>query len=356
VLKSRLLGGFGATIAGLALVSAACGGSAAEPAPPAASLAVEATVAPVRPSKTANAVATPGTPLPETATASPVHAAPSPTPTQSPPAPRAIRYGDLTYTVEDVLVSHETPRSYGSGGLQEIVSGSYVYVKLGVRNELRSVTLSFDSGLFGLRSGGSVTPSQWVRSQPASLSLEPGSTAIYVTGFPLTGSVLPEDAALVIAQAGKAAGVVALAGPVAPSPYPHAATIDGKPVLIPAANGCHVTIQPLSATVDLDAGIDLPGISGQVDGGRRAAAGERFLRIVVHATSDTNPCGGASVPSELFHLRVDGASAAVANYVGQTVKVGSPQNVTLLFRVPAGARDAVLLGGTAATWAVTIND
>jgi hypothetical protein len=315
---------------GILLAGTACGGDDS-PSPPAAT--VEPTPTPevtaAEPTATSTATATATT-------------APAPSPTPVPEPVRAASYGDLTYAITDVVETNETWRTYG-GSQTQLSNDRYLYVHLDVTNRLANVPLTFQSSLFYLETGTTRLEALRLWSQPASALAAPGTTVTYITGFQIPANFDAAGARLVIAESGREPASVVIEGPPEAQRFPMEALVGDEASPVSAGRGCNdLVVDAVRAVVDLDAGLDAPGISGNVDGGRRARTGERLLRFEMIAKGGSSTC---ALLGEYFRLEVDGSALAPANHLATSVSAGESKSFTLVFRIPADAREIALLAG-----------
>jgi hypothetical protein len=268
----------------------------------------------------------------------------------------------MTVTMTHSVVSKIPPRSYLTSGAEAPGAQAYLYVHLRVTNTLMNVPQILRAGMLYLDVDGSSVPSVAVQGQSANLMVQPGTTVVYVAAFPLGGDVDAAKAALVVAEPGRIAARLPLSGALADMRYPIPVEADSGTRQVTSGSPCATTmlVEPLDAVIDLDAGLDLRGIEGDVQDGRRARTGQRFLRIQLRATGDSSKCGGANVKDEVFRLRVDGDYAPAINHISRALRSGESVEFTLLFRVPAGASSLALQagapGGIVAEYAIKVAD
>ncbi len=249
----------------------------------------------------------------------------------------------MLYTVTDVVESNETWRTYGGSGQPEESDKRFLYVYLDVTNKLTKLPLALQSDVFYLDTGDGEVEGLRLWSQAASKVVDPGETVHYITGFQVPDDFELADGQLVIAESGRVPASVVLAGPPDAQAYPIEAELGDEPSPINTGDACDdLTVDPTLAVIDLDAGIDASGINGEIDGGRRAKAGERFLRIDIHATADNHEC---AVRADFFRLQADGKAIEASNRLATSVKPGGTLDFSLVYRVPVGAQDIALLAG-----------
>lgn len=321
----------GLIVGAITLSIAACGGDEDSPSPPAATVVTE-TQAPAT-----------TTPAPEPTPSPTVAPAASPTPEQI--APRAASYADLLFTVTEVVESNETWRSYGGTGTREQSNDQFLYVHMDVSNQLTLVQLGFDSELFRLSSDGSEIEAVRLWSQATNQIVSPGQSVPYITGFQVPDGFDVASAELVLAESGKAPASIVLSGTPEKQPYPIEVEVLDEASPVSAGTGCDdLRVDPHRAAIDLDAGIDGSGISGSVEGGRRAQVDQRFLRIDFRVTAGARDC---AVRAEFFRVQVDGEALEPASRMNTTLTAGTSFEFSLAYRIPVDAEDIVLLAGEA---------
>ena len=304
------------------------------------------------------AVSEPSSTPASAATATP---APEATP-EAPDLPRSVSYGDMTFTITQAVLSHASPRTYDRPGNPELVDQSYLYVHLTIQNDLKNVQQTLYASVFQLDAGGARRQAVSILGQAAASNIQPGTAVDYITGFEVADDLHFGDATLVIVDAGAIPALLPLTGAEPESPYPIDAKIETNSAQATSANPCSTSmlVQPLSAQIDLDAGIDQRGLDGNVDDGRRALEDQRFLRIEMRATGDSGQCGGANVQDKGFRLQIDGTPRGTVNHVNIALSNGEAVDFPLLYRVPADAKGLILLagapGGTVQQYQVTVSD
>lgn len=290
----------------------------------------------------------------QTPAATATRAAPEPTPTEAAPVveqressdvPRSVRFSDMTYTVTDAVVTNATLRSYDSPE-PEPGDAVHLIVHLTVQNELNGRVQHFNLNFFKLDVAGTREDAVQVPGQP-SLTAQAASATDVLIAFEVEEDLDFADATMVIAEPGTEPASLPLTGAVAESGYPFDIEIASGDQQVTSGNPCGTTmvVTTLGAEVDLDARIDGPGTQSAIDGSRRAAEGERFVRVDMRATGDSGQCGGANVQSDLFRLQIDGVPRGPINNVNLIVRPGEAVDYQVLYRVPEDAAELVLLAG-----------
>ena len=330
----------------LAGLVAGCGGGDDEPAEPAATVPSSPAAGDAAPTATAAAVQ-------PTAT----QAAPEATPTEAPPVleqrestdvPRSVRFSDMTYTVTDAVVTKAVLRSY-DGPEPDVSEDTHLVLHLTVRNELNGRVQHFNLNFFKLETGDATLDAVQVPGQPVFTSQAASATDVLIA-FEVAEDFDFAGATLVVAEPGTEPASLPLTGAVPESGYPFSIEVAAGDQQVTSGNPCGTTmvVTPLAAEVDLDARIDGAGSASAIDGSRRAAEGERFVRLDMRATGDSGQCGGANVIDDQFRLQIDDVPRGTVNNVNDIVRPGEAIDFQLLYRVPADAQALVLLAGAPA--------
>jgi hypothetical protein len=268
----------------------------------------------------------------------------------------------MTYTLTEAVVSQATPRTYARPGEPETGDQWHLYLHLTIQNDLANVPQQLSASVFQMEAGGARRQPVSILGQGAATNVEPGTAVDFITGFEVAADFGFEDASLVIVQPGTIAALLPLTGPEPDSRYPLTAEIEEGEAQVTSANPCGTTmvVETLGAEVDVDARIDLRGLEGNIEDGRRALVDERFLRIEMRATGDSGQCGGANVQDRVFRLQIDGTPRGTVNHVNTAVGAGEAFDFALLYRVPEDAEELVLLagapGGLVKEYGVTVED
>ncbi len=248
--------------------------------------------------------------------------------------PRSLQYADIGWTVTEAVISNESLDTYGTSSTQEIGDQYYARVRATGLLEVHSF-LNFKPSYFSLQlADGSVIAPHLPASTPSfdSMSVSRGYAQDVLLAFPVGTSETLTGAVLSIAEPGFEPATVALTGASTPASFPASATVDGTSRTA-TSDTCSnaLEIKVLSAETDLDVVV---GSSFE----RRAALGERFLRVTARATSFTSWCDGVALVEEDFRVIVNGAARAAQNDgVEKLILKNESYEFTLAFIVPAGA-------------------
>jgi hypothetical protein len=257
-------------------------------------------------------------------------------------ASRSVRFADMTYTVTHAVVTNATLRSYG-GPEPEPSEDVHLVLHLTVENELNGRVQHFDLDFFKLESGGDTLDAVQVPGQPVFTAQAAGAVDVLIAfevaeDFDFAGSTL------VVAEPGTEPAPMPLTGTVPASGYPF--EVEAEPGDHAMTSGpCDMTVTPLLAEVDLDARIDGVGSASAIDGSRRAAIGERFLRLDMQVTVVAGSCVVGTVGDAIFRLEIDGVPRGAINNVNFLIDPGETSDFQLLYRVPEDAAELVLLAG-----------
>jgi hypothetical protein len=217
---------------------------------------------------------------------------------------------------------------------------------LQIRNDLTGRPLNVDRNFFSLDSAGSIRPAVAVPGQFIS-SVQPSATADFAVAFETDANLDFAATTLIVAQPGAEPARMPLAGTVPASGYPITIEIETGQNQVTSGNPCGTTmlVAPLGAEVDVDARIDGVGSKSAIEGNRRAATSERFVRLEIRATGNSGQCGGANVIDDLFRLQIDGVARGAVSNVNEVVSPGEAIDFEVLYRVPVGTTALVLLAG-----------
>jgi hypothetical protein len=251
----------------------------------------------------------------------------------------------MTYTVTDAAVTNATLRSYISP-TPVVGNQGYLILHLTVLNELNGRVQHFNLNFFKLDVGGASKPAVQVPNQPV-FTAAAASTVDVLIAFEVDQDIDLKTATLVVAEPGTEPALLPLSGAVADSGYPFTVEVATGEQQVTSGNPCGtpMVVTPLGAEVDLDARIDGIGTVSAISGSRRAAEGERFIRLDVRATGISGQCGASNVIDDQFRLQVDGVPRGTVNNVNLLLRSGEAQDFQLLYRVPADASELVLLAG-----------
>lgn len=262
--------------------------------------------------------------------------------------PRTVNYSDADWTVTAARVSNESPQTAIDPAPPKPGDEFFAYFTVTVKNLLNTQDQRFDLAAFTLRiPGGSGVAAARPAGWPTSHSVKAGQASDIVLAFPVAAGTELQGAALVLGEPGFVAAELPLSGPAPANPYPVSFANSGAPTDVTSGNPCGtpMRVELLSGETDLDAGIDIRGLGGAIEGPRRAGNGQRFVRFALRTTGISGQCGGANVMSAVFRLEIAGTPRGAYNVVNQALSNGEALDVVVGYRVPENIRDVVLIVG-----------